>query len=512
MDPTNKEHLIHRSLFESTLSNYGLLFVRIASAIFVTRLLFLHFSHEEYGFWALCWSIFGYSVLLDFGFGVTIQKSTSQALISKNWDKYNEILSTVFFNYCKLSGLIIFLALFLTYYLDNIFNFSEGSDIRYYQETLLIFGIGSALVFPLGFFSEILRGAQKIPTRNFITILNLVITFIGIYVILSLGYKLRTLALFSILVAIATNLAMFYYSKKNLPELRISFSHYNPAVVKEVLKFSLFAYLITFSNIIIFRTDQIVIAIFGAISLGGFYQIATRFAEMYMQLTKQILDGLGPAVAVLSTNNEKEKINRLLRNANRYGVYIANFIFIPSILYLKPFIKIWLHLTEPTVIISAIILLTSMYILAVYRTFTVQVFLMINKEGQLAKVAMVECIANLVLSILFLHFFGIIGIALGMLIPNIILAIVYNIPQAASYAEISIWKYLWEVSLKTQLLTLVSGLIAYALYITYYPETIFLMILQGSIFAIVYWSLIYFFSINVKERRVLYSFVVRQRA
>jgi len=63
---------LRRTMIVNTISNYGKLVTMMIVTIFLTRTLFLGLSREEYGLWALLWSIFGYSLLLDFGFGAAI--------------------------------------------------------------------------------------------------------------------------------------------------------------------------------------------------------------------------------------------------------------------------------------------------------------------------------------------------------------------------------------------------------------------------------------------------------
>ena len=43
---------------------------KILFSLALVRIMFLGISNEEYGFWALLWTIFGYSLLLDFGYPV----------------------------------------------------------------------------------------------------------------------------------------------------------------------------------------------------------------------------------------------------------------------------------------------------------------------------------------------------------------------------------------------------------------------------------------------------------
>lgn len=63
-----------KQLIKLTASNYLATVIKFIVMIYLTREMFLQLPKESYGFWALLWSIFGYSVLLDLGFGVALQK------------------------------------------------------------------------------------------------------------------------------------------------------------------------------------------------------------------------------------------------------------------------------------------------------------------------------------------------------------------------------------------------------------------------------------------------------
>ena len=79
----------------SPLSNYILLVLRLVSVFVMTRSLFMNLSSGEYSFWALLWAVFGYTLLLDFGFGTAVQKMTSQTRVSGDWGQFAQMLSAL---------------------------------------------------------------------------------------------------------------------------------------------------------------------------------------------------------------------------------------------------------------------------------------------------------------------------------------------------------------------------------------------------------------------------------
>jgi len=86
------EDNIKKLIFWNTSANYALTITRFFTQIILTRILFLNLGELSYGFWALIWSIFGYSLLLDFGFGTSVQKYSAEVTVTSDYEKYGPIL------------------------------------------------------------------------------------------------------------------------------------------------------------------------------------------------------------------------------------------------------------------------------------------------------------------------------------------------------------------------------------------------------------------------------------
>ena len=450
-------------IFNSTLSNYILLVLKIILSLILVRIMFLGITNEEYGFWALLWTIFGYSLLLDFGFGTAIQKATSQAFAKNNWEGFNQTVSTIFFSYVFLSIIIVIATYILAQNLEDIFVFTDLTKIEYYKTVLYIFGIGTALIFPFGFFREILRGLQKISLRNNIDIVFLVINFVLLYLCIEYDYNLIYMSLASISVQFLTNVIMAFYVFKSIPNFKISFNLFRKESVKSLVGFSFFAYIVMFSNVIIFRTDQLILSMFSTVALVGLYQIISRVSELFRQFSTQIHDILGPISASLHTTNNHSQLHNTLLNSNKVVGFISTLIFIPTMLYIDKLLYYWLEIQNDEVIITAKILLFSMYILVFLRSTSVQVLLMCDKHKQLTVIAILESVFNLVLSIYLVQKYSMIGVALGTLIPNIIFAFFYNIPMSCKFTKISIYYYFKHIIFKNMLLGIILYVVFYYL-------------------------------------------------
>ncbi|MCF7913232.1 MAG: oligosaccharide flippase family protein [Candidatus Cloacimonetes bacterium] len=502
---------LKKQIAVNTFANYVLTISRFITQIFLTRILFLNLGEVSYGFWALLWSIFGYSLLLDFGFGTSVQKYSAEVTVTGDYEKYNRQISTVITSYALMSSLIVIATLVMSQLLTKLFIFPEGTDVIYYRRVFIFFGLGAALTFPSGAFTEILRGINKIYLRNLVKFITLILNFAGIIIIFKLGYGLLELAIFSIIINLSSNLIMAALCFKMLPKMRIVPKFFQLKMLKEVISFSIFAYLIMFSNIIIFKTDQIVLGLMLGITAITVYQIASRSANMLLQFTHQFQETLTPVAAALHKDGQHGRLRRILFNSNRIIAVTSTLLFIILTALIKPVLLVWLEIdpanpqyaeTYNSIIHIAYIMNISIYLLLLFRSGSSKVLLMTGSHKFLSYVAISESIMNVGFSILFIKLLGVVGVAIGTLIPNIILGIFVVFPRAAKYSQISIRETVSRIYLPTAIICLLPLIfVGYINYRIPLPQWHFITIVWvSSLMALLYLIPAWFIMITKDER------------
>src|ERR1051325_10670926 len=95
-----------RRICRNSISNYVYLVVRSALGLVLFRIIINSLTAEEFGFWGTIWSILGYGILLDFGFGFTAQKRVAELCVKRDWNCLSRVLSTIFYTYVVVALLI----------------------------------------------------------------------------------------------------------------------------------------------------------------------------------------------------------------------------------------------------------------------------------------------------------------------------------------------------------------------------------------------------------------------
>jgi O-antigen/teichoic acid export membrane protein len=445
---------IGQLVLKNTLTNYAYLVIRMGAAIVLTRIIFLGLGTDYYGFWSLLWALFGYSLLLDFGFGQTVQKYTAEASFTGDMNKFSRILSAVLCSYFIMSLIIIIATIISSFYIEHIFKLQNEQSPDYYRTVFIIFGVGVSLVFPSGIFPEVLVGMKKIYLRNYVLIFNKLFELLGIYLLFKFHYSLLSLAIFAAVLNLCTNIVIAYFVFNILPGLRLSFRHFTISNFREIADFSIFSYIVTIANMMIFKTDRIILGIVTGMNGVAIYQLGTRVPEIMQYLTTQFQENLAPIAASLHKAGDTAQMQTIMYNSVRMIAFITGCVFVIFTLLAEPILFIWLHITpetQPMVIKITHIILASVFILVTFRSTASHFLLMTGKHRLVATLAVIEAAISLSLCITLSIKFGVIGIAFGILIPNIIISVFCIFPFAIKFLHQSLLPYFTTIFIQLPL-------------------------------------------------------------
>lgn len=499
-----------KRLAQNTVSNYIAMVVKLVTSIYLARILLNGLGLEFYGFWSLLWAGSLYSLLLDLGFGRAVEKYSAEASFSGNMEKFNSIVSTIVFGYCLMTLIIIIIGFLTSVNLEYIFKVTNGRDIRniaYYKKVLLLFTVGIAMVFPTGVFPTILLGVQRTYLRNYVIIGNKLVELAGVWYIFHVEYSLMTLIVFTTCINLLSNFVMAIMAFRLMPGLKFRLRYVRLRTIKYIADFSFFTYLLTICDLIIFQTDRVLLGIMVSITSVGMYHIATKIPQLISQASTQFQGNLAPIAAILHKAGDKHKLEYMMFHSTRITVFICTGVFAAVIPLVQPILYKWLKVTDETTIMLSYILICSMFLLIIFRDTAKHFLLMTGHHRLITKIAVAESISNIVLSIIFIKIMGIVGVAWGTLVPNIIISLMIIFPLAARHSGSSPLPYLLKVYLPVMLFATPITLIA--VYFTHavplWQWNFWWLLLSASVTGGVYMLVGWILYINHEERNKLCS-------
>ena len=437
-----------RHFWRNAATNYLRTVLRMATGLVLFRLTFQQLTTEQFGFYSLLWSLFGYTILLDFGLGFTAQKAVAEHSATGRTDELNRLIATIFWTFAFFGGLLLLVfAVMQPWFL--VWTKVGPENVPSFRAAYTVFTVAMALAFPLGIFPEMLRGLQRIDLANWLAIGATLLNLVGLGWGLLAGWPLPWIVLVSVATTIAPSAAALLLVHRRIPDLSLHPRHFCFAAIRGVLSFSLVAYLITFTNLIMSRTDQAVISLTLGVGLIALYQAGYKVAEMFGLFSTQMQEALTPAAAQLNISRNVAGLRELLVRSTRLTVLVVTPLYGLCALYLDPLVRLLtgLKAVDAQTWWVGQILLFATFSSLVTNSCAKRILMMCGWEKKLLTVSVVDAVANLILSLLLVWSLGVPGVAAGTMIPTVLVGWLWMLPLTARFAGTGLNGWLAEIFL-----------------------------------------------------------------
>ena len=465
---------VKKNVVKNALTGYLRIVIRMGLGLVTFRLLYQGLSTvpEQFGFWSLLWAVFGYGILLDFGFGYSAQKRVAELSVKQDWPQLSNVLSTIFFFYLIAATVAVTIGLLASGPLIDAFKVSAAHREEY-RHVMMVFLIGIGLAFPFGIFPEVLQGQQRIATANNISIVGTVMNFVAVAIVVWFKLNFMTLVILSLLCILLPYIWTARLAMDYMPGVRIRPGLFSWHTMFDTGKFSIYAYTNTLSNVMRNKTDQPVISSILGVAFITPYQAGSKVGEMFGMLTRQIADVLSPTAAHLHAKGDASGLRDMMINGMRFSVLAATPLYIVTAGYMDGVIRMLTGVKTPTgpMIWAGELLVFWYYSLVLTHWVFKTMFMMAGQEKKMMQQGVIEAVFNLVLSIgltLWLKAaygpqWGILGVALGSVIPTFVYGWGFIWGWAAKEAGLSRRELFAQVIAKTWLASIPMALLAAAL-------------------------------------------------
>jgi O-antigen/teichoic acid export membrane protein len=253
------------------------------------------------------------------------------------------------------------------------------------------------------------------------TAVNTVIGATIIYILLQKGYGLLTLTAANA-IGITIKFCNFYLLLrfKRYGGYRFSFRDVSRDTMRNLVTFGFKSFVLGIATRVRNSTDSIVIgAVIGPAAVA-FYMIPANLVNQLRNFISAATLGFMPFFSELHTQNTPEKMRKAYYASSRFmvGFVVCGFV---GIVFLGPnFLDVWMgpeYGREGKLILY---FLAGAFVWQMLNPFHGRILTGISKHGPLAKIRMIEAAANLGLSITLAILWGKEGVALGTLIPALV--------------------------------------------------------------------------------------------
>lgn len=493
---------IRKNSFANIIGVFGQIIIAFIMSPFLVSTL----GDTKYGIWVIAVSFTGYMNLMDLGISSAVNKYVSEYNGKQDQKKINSIISTSMVLFCVMSLIIILLSPLMADFVVSLINIDESLvNVVHLLIIIVSFDIGIFVVG--GLYKGIFGGYQQYAVINYIQIASAVYKAILFYLFLSNGYDLISMGLISISANLLAIFLFYIVLKKMHPSVRLEIKLFSASSRSKILNYSKYTFIAMLANQIIFYSDAFVIGFFMSAAAVTYYSIPWTLAEYTKKISHAISQTYAPAVSEKEATGDLTNIKDLYVSGIKYMIIISNLLSVGMIVLGGAFIGIWMgskykELCEQVLII----LFISQYIQGPQQ-ISYSVLKGLAKQKSYSYMSMAVSIINLILSIILVQKWGIVGVALGAAIPQVLFHGIFVPWVTLKTLNLTAWSYLKQTYLPSVIPTVVLFATLFYLQGFNYPDGYFELLLIAFIGTMFYLILVYYIMLNSNEKRFITTYL-----
>lgn len=404
-------------------SNLGGYAVSAAIAFLLSPIIIHGLGNARYGVWSLVADLIGYYGALDVGIGGAVSHYVARYLGKADGNAVRETLSTAMGALAAMGLVVIALGCGLIFVFPHVFD-TRGVNLSEIRIALSIMTLTIGASFPMAIFSSSLVGHRRMDLVNINEVSVRILVAIASWILIKSGAGIIGLALAVASGRILSWAACLVWSKR----IGVPFPsrlHFRPKQLRELVSYGSKNALINIAILINYRTDSFVIGIFLGVKWITFFSIGSVLVQYCSDAILAVTRAFTPYLTHQDSRGNSEELRRLYL----LGVRLAGLLATTAAAYLlafgKDFVRLWLGaayvsgpLTYRSDVVMMVLLCASFPRLL--QSISWQLLLATRNQQYLMWLIVGEAVSNLALSVILVHRYALLGVAVGTMIPVVI--------------------------------------------------------------------------------------------
>ena len=459
-------------------------------------------GQSEYGIYSLAASVIAYLSMLDFGFGNAVIRYTAKYRSLNDTEKQYSMFGMFTILY-TIIGVISFIAGLILYF--NVYEFFGDKltpeEIEKTKDVILLMLLNLSISFPLSIYGAIITAYEDFIFIRVVNIIQTLLSTALIIVLLSFGYKALALVVVKTIFNLLVLLINVFYCKYKI-KIKVRFDNIDKKLLKEILIYSSWIFLIMIMDKIYWSTGQFVLGAVAGTTAISIYAVAIQLQQIYMMFSGAISSVFLPRVtSIVAQGDDYKIISDLFIRTGRLQYIVMSLILTGFFLFGKPFILYWAGTSYEDSYYVTLMFFVALTI-PMIQTLGLSILQARNQMRFRALMFVVIAIVAFAAQIILAKKYGVIGCAMAVSVAlllgqGLIINIYY---QKRQYIEIGkFWKEIGKMSAIPLLMTVVW----YAIlrYITI--DSLYELVALIVVYVIVYIPLFWKYSLNLDERELI---------
>ena len=371
---------------------------------------------EQYGIWAIAMAFIGYYSFLDLGLSGAVFTHMAYAFGLEDHEEARNIYGAA----TRIFAAVGLALLAVTLVLAGGVYFLHYAHSRQLAIVFLIVGISTAFSFSMRVPFGTLNAGQHFDITAWVLILTGMLRAIGTVLLLNAHYGVIALAWLSVLTAIPANVIILWTVHHQYPFLKIfSWPRWNRSTSRKLFSFGGPVLIGQIADRIRFQTDTLTVSFFIGLTAVTHYSVGSTLVIYYMDAIDAIVGVMMPLLSMQKSVSDHAGFERSYFSGTRVALASSAFIAFGMIAWSRDFVSLWMGSAFTDVYPIIVILSIAVFLETSQATSVNALYASLHQKAY-AALNISEALSNIVLSVLLARPYGMIGVALGTLIPSIV--------------------------------------------------------------------------------------------
>jgi O-antigen/teichoic acid export membrane protein len=393
----------------------------LAVGFFLAPFVVHKLGNLAYGVWILAVSALNYMNLLDLGMRSSVLRYVSKGHTTEDHCGASEVLSAALWVRLQIGFIVILLCGIFSAVFPKLFRVPPALA-RDAQEAILIVGVTMAVTMSIGLLGAVLSALNRYDLQTLVTLTQLTIRVVGVVLVLRAGKGIVAIAACELLAAVVANGLLIYVARRIYPELTIRLATPRREVLRKIWSYSFYAFLLTVAGQLGYETDNLVVGAFVSASAVTFYSIGNSLCRYTQQIVGAMTSTFTSVASTYEAAGQPSTLRSLYYNGTRATMALSLPVVITLLTRGRNFISVWMGPQYAQTSGTVLVILATALLFNLQNAPAGAIAWGIEKHKTVAKWAMPEALANFALSIILGRKFGIYGVAIGTLVPNLVTA------------------------------------------------------------------------------------------
>jgi O-antigen/teichoic acid export membrane protein len=432
-------------LVRNVLSGWFVTAASLAVGFFLSPFVVHRLGNAAYGVWIIAVFSVNYLLLFDVGMRSSILRYVSKGHTTQDHQSASEVISAVLWVRLQISVLVLLSSGILAVFFPVLFKVPASLALQG-REAVLIIGVSTALSMAFGVFSGVVSALNRYDLHGLANFVQLAIRVIGTVAVLRAGRGIVAIAICELVATLVRCVWLAFMTRQIYPALKITLKIPGREVLRKIWSYSAYAFLLTVAGQLVYQTDNLVVGAFVSAAAVTFYSIGNSLCRYTQQIVESMTGTFTPAASTYESAGNIASLRTLYVNGTRLVIAISSPILITFLVRGRTFIALWMGPQYSHSSGIVLVILASALFFSLSNSTASAIAWGIEKHKRVAKWAVLEAVANLTLSVILAIKMGIYGVAIGTLVPSLVIHLVFwprYVPSLVNITTTQVYRDVW---------------------------------------------------------------------